>query len=585
MSSSSPTAFEFDGFRLDRRRRQLRNASGARVQVTAKAFDALVFFLEHPGEVVERSTLMEALWPRAVVEENNLNQVVAGLRRAIGGGVIATIKGRGYQFVAEVRAVPVEAAGSDAPAAPSPSMSADRRWRILLPATMVLSMLAAGLFIVDQLREPRPPEPVAALKFDPFLRYAETPTENERALDFYRSARQYESYGNSESELASAGQLYERAVAEDPDFALAWARLSIAHIEHYFFGLDRTDARRALSLEAAERALTLQSGLAEAHMAMGWYRFHTNGYDDALRELEIARRGLARDAELHWRIAMVYRDLGRWVQALSAFERAAEFDPKDMGLRFAAAEAYIMLRDYDRAERYLEQTLEIMPNFVQAQNAKAMVPMWRDGDVSAAKVAADGQTFAEPGALWHWPPQYFGWQAALYERDYETALAVLDQWEDDAWFTFQYVPKAAAYAVIHELAGRHGRARVYFEAARGQVEAALASAPEETPALLIALGEALAGLGDSEGANEAAERALERAETVGDQVALPFPRLDAVLRVFLRAGDVDSALDELDAYLAEPGMWSIEGLLPDPRLDSIRDDPRFLALVDRYQRP
>ena len=50
------------------------------------------------------------------------------------------------------------------------------------------------------------------------------------------------------------------------------------------------------------------------------------------------------------------------------------------------------------------------------------------------------------------------------------------------------------------------------------------------------------------------------------------------------AGDYDAAIEELDAYLAAPGTWSIEGLLPDPRLDPIRDDPRFLALVEKYSR-
>ena len=43
-------------------------------------------------------------------------------------------------------------------------------------------------------------------------------------------------------------------------------------------------------------------------------------------------------------------------------------------------------------------------------------------------------------------------------------------------------------------------------------------------------------------------------------------------------------IDELDAYLAAEGVWSIEGLLPDPRLDPVRDYPRFKALVEKYRR-
>jgi hypothetical protein len=59
---------------------------------------------------------------------------------------------------------------------------------------------------------------------------------------------------------------------------------------------------------------------------------------------------------------------------------------------------------------------------------------------------------------------------------------------------------------------------------------------------------------------------------------------DAIIRVLAPAGDVDAVIEQLDAYLASPGFWSIEGILPDPRLDSVRDDPRFLALVKKYRR-
>ena len=56
------------------------------------------------------------------------------------------------------------------------------------------------------------------------------------------------------------------------------------------------------------------------------------------------------------------------------------------------------------------------------------------------------------------------------------------------------------------------------------------------------------------------------------------------MRVFLATGDFDTAIAELDAYLAAPGMWSIEGLLPDPRMDGIREHPGFQELVRKYQR-
>ena len=62
-------------------------------------------------------------------------------------------------------------------------------------------------------------------------------------------------------------------------------------------------------------------------------------------------------------------------------------------------------------------------------------------------------------------------------------------------------------------------------------------------------------------------------------------QLDAVLRVFVPAGEYDSAIQNLEEYLANPGEWSIEGLAGDPRLASIVNDPRFASLLETYGRP
>jgi TolB-like protein len=107
--SPEQIVYEFGDFRLDPSRQQL-TCSGSVVPLKARAFDLLVYFAEHPGELVDKAALMRAVWPNVVVEENNLSQHLSALREALGDGVqgrqfIVTVPRRGYRFVADVRHV------------------------------------------------------------------------------------------------------------------------------------------------------------------------------------------------------------------------------------------------------------------------------------------------------------------------------------------------------------------------------------------------------------------------------------------------------------------------------------------------
>ena len=96
----------FGNFRLDPAERLLLR-DGRPVALTPKAFDLLLYLVDHPGRLVEKQALMAALWPDATVEEGNLASTVSALRKALGDDgdeqrVIATVPTRGYRFTAPV---------------------------------------------------------------------------------------------------------------------------------------------------------------------------------------------------------------------------------------------------------------------------------------------------------------------------------------------------------------------------------------------------------------------------------------------------------------------------------------------------
>ena len=143
-------ACQFGDFRLDPERRLLTDLrTGEPVAIRGKVFDALLYFAMHPGVVVPRDTLTRELWPRTVVEDNNLNKLIAALRRALGADAehryVVTVPGRGYQFVA-----PVQRLVDTAPAPSSPLVSRPRRARA---AFVIAALAASGLLLAALTRE------------------------------------------------------------------------------------------------------------------------------------------------------------------------------------------------------------------------------------------------------------------------------------------------------------------------------------------------------------------------------------------------------------------------------------------------
>lgn len=106
--AGSALLYEFGDFRLNAASRRLSRRDGAPVPLTPKACDTLLLLVQHSGVVLDKNHLMAAIWPNNVVEENNLNQAISALRRALGERAgehryIVTIPGQGYQFAAEVK--------------------------------------------------------------------------------------------------------------------------------------------------------------------------------------------------------------------------------------------------------------------------------------------------------------------------------------------------------------------------------------------------------------------------------------------------------------------------------------------------
>jgi DNA-binding winged helix-turn-helix (wHTH) protein/tetratricopeptide (TPR) repeat protein len=101
----------FGDFVLERSQQRVLHRDGRKINLTPRLFTALLFFVDHAGELLGKDTLIRQLWSGVVVEENNLSQVISGLRRALGDDgqgsrFIETVPRIGFRFVAAVTALP-----------------------------------------------------------------------------------------------------------------------------------------------------------------------------------------------------------------------------------------------------------------------------------------------------------------------------------------------------------------------------------------------------------------------------------------------------------------------------------------------
>jgi DNA-binding winged helix-turn-helix (wHTH) protein len=131
--SHPPGRYAFGGFVLDPAQQRVLRGDGTALALSPRLFSALLLLAESAGQLLHKDALIEALWPGMVVEENNLNQVVWALRRALGDDAhgshfIETVPRRGFRFVA---AVTVLSADGDWPPPGQPSRgesASPRNW-------------------------------------------------------------------------------------------------------------------------------------------------------------------------------------------------------------------------------------------------------------------------------------------------------------------------------------------------------------------------------------------------------------------------------------------------------------------------
>jgi serine/threonine-protein kinase len=414
---------------------------------------------------------------------------------------------------------------------------------------------------------------------------AAVPTDNPEAYLLYLQGLEYywrSGYLRRNSEIAQ--ELFERALGLDPAFALAHAALSETHGRMFLFRYDPSPERLIRQREAAEAALRLHPELPQAHVAMGRAHLVRRDWEAALAQYRIALKGLPNDASLWARIGYVYRRMGHWNEALSAFERAVSLDPRNTDLLGdLGATTLLYLRRHDEAIEWFGKALNLAPDAAIYDLERGRAWVAREGRLDSLRAVLDRHPaeadFATRGKANRWRALLF-----LWERKPDSLLSLVEGIPERALDSqFYFEPTALWAGWAHQLRRDGAAAQEAFESALALLDSVVALAPEDWR-VHSARGMALAGLGRHEEAEEEA-RWLQESH-VYRQDAYEGPELaKGRARILAGIGETDAALAEIERLLAGPSRLSVHTLRLDPQFDPIRNDPRFQALLVKYAQP
>jgi TolB-like protein/Flp pilus assembly protein TadD len=406
------------------------------------------------------------------------------------------------------------------------------------------------------------------------------PTQNSDAYLLYVQAHDYATQMDIFHQTTlKAVPLFEQAIKLDPNFALAFAGLSLAE-SWIYHSTNPTASWRDKARLHADEALRLQPDLPEGHRALGYsYYYGDRDYERALAEFEVAKEGLPNDAQAYLAIGAIQRRQGKWTESTANLEKSAALDPKNANILINLASNYMALRNFEAADKTVDRAIAIAPQSSEMAGLKGYLAILWSGDLSKA----EKQYSSIPGDSD--PTGVMAWLRSgvlMWERKFPEALAVIQKFpgETFATVTTAPMPKSFLEGIIYSLQGDKQRAQIEFEHARVVSEQLLRDAPED-PARHAQHGLILAALARKQEAIAEGRRAVEMVPESQD--AFDGPRCtESLAQIYALTGEYDQAFPLIDHLLAIPNGLTIPVLKLDPVWDPLRKDPRFQALIDKY---
>ena len=380
------------------------------------------------------------------------------------------------------------------------------------------------------------------------------------AYDFYVQGLGYLQRSDQPENADNASALFQRALKEDPGYALAQAGLGRSYLLKY----DNTKQKQWIesASHACERAVSLDAKLAAGHICLGILYNSTGVNEKAVSEFLAAAEREPTSDDAYRGLAAAYEQSGQFQAAEQTCLKAINLRPSYWGNYSRLGRLYVSRGDYQKAVPMFQRVIDLTPDnrwgytnlgvaYYDLGRLDEAAAMWR----RTLEIRPDATAYSNLGTITFFTGHYAD-SISPFEKAVELEPQSYQGWGNLA-DAYRWTP------------GKQDRAKATYARAIGLAEKDLEVNPRDTYALaLLALYEAKSGR-------------IEKARVLIEQALAIAPKdldvLSEALEVYTLAGEQQKALDCLKK--AVQGGYPRFELEANPELASLRNEPRYREIM------
>jgi tetratricopeptide (TPR) repeat protein len=375
------------------------------------------------------------------------------------------------------------------------------------------------------------------------------------------------------SKFSEVIKLYDKAIANDPEFASAYARRAIARSWGYHNAeLNSTHIEKCWA--DIVRASKINKELTDVQIALGFYYYYcTKDYLNALISFNTATVKDPENYQPLFYMAMVYRAMGDWEKLHSLINKVIPYNPQDPLCLTNIGTSFDLLHNFDSALIYHQKAININPGWSASYLNKIGTLFLKFGTTTQARPLLDSLILNTLEKHTEYKIMF-----DTYEGKYSDAFA--ESFNSDPK---DFASKGDRYlnlAGICSLMNKKDVADKYYDSALVALNTDLSDNSNDA-GLHSSLGLAYAGKGNKNMAIAEAKRAIDIAVEEKDKILESY-MIITLAQIYTVLGLYEDAMDKIEYLLINPSNFSLKSLQLDPVWKPILNNPGFKKRIEKY---